>query len=197
MALLIAVAAEAYSGKDTFCDFIEVMLRKRGHAVRRRGFADPIKEGFCQQVLGMTRDQLWGDEKEVVDPYWGFSPRWAMQTVGEGLRQMIDRRVWVRSPNGPVELAKLNPDTVYLVNDLRHPEEADAVRMNDGYTVRLKRDNRPPTSGGIEGHVSETSLDLFEVDEVVNNNSTIEDLKDHANIVVERAEERWKQRGII
>lgn len=83
-----------------------------------------------------------------------------------------------------------NPD--WIITDTRFPNEADAVKQRGGINIRLIRNLKKCTcSNDLEysncnkncerhrietEHVSETALDFYKFDYVVDNNGTIEDL---------------------
>lgn len=61
----------------------------------------------------------------------------------------------------------------WIITDTRFPNEADAVKSRGGINIRLQR-NSDLDNNDI--HVSETALDFYKFDYVVDNNGTIEDL---------------------
>lgn len=67
----------------------------------------------------------------------------------------------------------------WIITDLRFPNEAQAIKDRGGIIVRLNRMkavDRIEGVGGTHLHPSETSLDNWDFDYRLNNNSTIEDL---------------------
>lgn len=66
----------------------------------------------------------------------------------------------------------------WIITDLRFPNEAKAIKSKDGITIRINRPNMfnaAIKSLAIE-HESETALDDYEFDYVIENNGTIDDL---------------------
>lgn len=194
---IIGVSAEAKSGKDTFCRFLKEELEKRRHRVEIRGFADALKEGIGKHIMGFTDEQLWGDKKEEIDEYWNVSPRFVLQAAGEGLRELIHPRLWVLSPNGPIQRHFEYPDRIILVNDVRYPNEAETIQIHNGFIVKIRRPNKASIRNGIDNHSSETQVKNLPHDYLVVNDMTLEELQEEATSVVKTAERRWQAHNLI
>jgi hypothetical protein len=106
----------------------------------------------------------------------GYSPssnvwltlRCMLQDLGtEGLRSRYPN-VWVASL-----LNKYDEDQNWVITDVRFPNEADAVREHGGVLIRINRDLE-----NTSDHTSETALDDYGFDLVIDNNGTLEELKD-------------------
>ncbi len=160
---IIGLAGRARSGKDTCAGF----LTNRGFL--RRGFADPLKEA-ARAIFGFSDAQLFGDEKEVEDPFWEKSPRRILQLLGtEAVRQQIDDQAWVKSL---MRFVSTSPRPV-VVPDVRFPNEAEAIRAAGGTVWRVDR----PGIAGVSAHVSETALDGYSFDRVLRNDGSLADLE--------------------
>lgn len=99
--ILIGLVAPKMSGKDTAANYL-----CSSYSFRKYNFADPLKSGIGQ-IFGLTYEQLNGDEKETIDPYWGVTPRELFQKIGTELFQFelpkiinkfkdFDRNFWVK-----------------------------------------------------------------------------------------------------
>ena len=80
----------------------------------------------------------------------------------------------------------------WIITDMRFPNELDAIKKRGGITIRINRPKEKVDVGndtlnhvlnetknfGIQEHPSETALDNAEFDYVIENNSTIEELKE-------------------
>lgn len=64
----------------------------------------------------------------------------------------------------------------WIITDLRFPNEANAIKAKDGILIRINRPNNTIETSGIQQHASETALDDYKFDYVVENDGTIEDL---------------------
>lgn len=76
---------------------------------------------------------------------------------GENLAEYFDK---VRHPN-------------WIITDTRFQNEADAIKRKGGVVVRLERSGIKP----INSHPSETGLDNYRFDYIIDNSSSLEDLK--------------------
>jgi hypothetical protein len=176
--MIIGLGYKARSGKDTIADYLV-----RVHNFKRIAFADSLKEA-CRQIFSFTDAQLYGDQKEVVDPYWEVTPRYVLQRVGtECMREGYDKDIWIKSVDNKIKGSGDN----WVITDMRFPNEAEAVKRWGGYLIKVDR----PTSGatgGIVAHASEFAMDSFEHwDYVIQNNvnihaalySKVEDMLEH------------------
>jgi len=71
----------------------------------------------------------------------------------------------------------------WIITDTRFPNEANAIRNNKGINIRVQREieNTPLGIGKVirvNEHISETALDFYRFDYVINNNGTINELID-------------------
>ncbi len=186
--MLIVISGKARSGKDTFARMLAAELQKRtGAPYVLMAYAHELKTKV-QQDFDLSYEQLWGDEKEVLDKrypkadsggFWNnsdmndyWTPREIMQAYGQFYRT-IDYNFWVN------HLFKVIEEKEYknvIITDGRHPNEIDAVIERGGYHVRVERKDKDAVHG--EQHISETALDeKYKVDFNVVNNGTIQDLE--------------------
>lgn len=150
--MIIGLGYKARSGKDTIANYL-----KEVHGFKRIAFADSLKEA-CRQIFDFDDAQLYGDKKEVVDPYWNVTPRYVLQKVGtECMREVFDKDIWIKS----VEKKILSAPGNWVITDMRFPNEAAAVQRWGGFLVRVDRPLSGAT-GGIASHPSEISMDSFD-----------------------------------
>ena len=113
-------------------------------------FATPIKDMLWQ--MGVPYESLNGKDKESIIEPIGKSGRELMQSLGtEWGRQLINENIWVFAMQKQIE--RLDEDII-IIDDLRFPNEANWVLVNNGIIIELKRD-------GIEcndNHSSEQPL---------------------------------------
>lgn len=72
------------------------------------------------------------------------------------------------------------PNMIIVCDDVRFDNEAEAIKSLGGIIIKLeskKSEERNEAKDGISGHVSENGLDLKHVDYIIENNGTVEDLK--------------------
>lgn len=140
--MIIGFAGPARAGKDTSADFI---ISENPEWVKM-SLADPMKE-MLKVGLGLSDDQLWGDKKDIIDPRYGTTPRFLMQTLAtEWGRNTISYDIWVKAME-----AKIGDKNV-IIPDIRFENEASLVRKY-GVLIHIKG------RGGIDtDHISEKSL---------------------------------------
>jgi hypothetical protein len=124
-------------------------LVERGYTLLK--FAHPIKQML--RSLGLEEDHLEGDQKEVPCALLcDASPRRAMQTLGtEWGRKLIHPDIWVRAWMR-VAVWRLQNGQRLVIDDLRYPNELDAVLRLGGSTLRIVRKD----AHQCERHDSET-----------------------------------------
>ena len=105
------------------------------------GFAEPIKHMMLS--LGVPYKNLYGtqaEKEEPLDILCGKSARYAMQKLGtEWGRQMIGDDIWVNAWKARVKKAA---EHTVVADDLRFPNEVEAVKSFGGTTMVLTRDER-------------------------------------------------------
>lgn len=165
--MLIGLTGHKQVGKDTCAAYLE---ERYGFEVD--AFAAPLKEA-CRAIFGLTHGQLYGELKEVVDPFWQKTPRQIMQTVGTEVGRQIDPEVWVKAFCRRYERSQ--PHRL-VVTDVRFPNEAVAIRQLGGRIIRI---TRPGHAG--DNHASETAQADITPDGTLHNGGSIPDL--HKNLV--------------
>lgn len=143
--VVVAFIGPAGCGKSTAA----ARLVERGYSLLK--FAHPIK--MMLRAIGLEEEHLEGDRKEVpCDLLGGASPRRAMQTLGtEWGRTIIHPDIWV---NAWLRVAvwRLQNGQRLVIDDLRYPNELDAVLRLGGVTLRIVRKD----AFQCEAHDSET-----------------------------------------
>jgi len=130
-----------------------------------RGFADALK----QDVVGM------GFDKEVV--YYEKPPwmRALLQAYGQAKRA-LDADYWVKRLD--ISLSLCAKGQVFIIDDMRFPNELAWVKSRGGVTIRLEREDYPAVSDDL----SETALDDADFDHTVYGKSgELEDLIQHVS----------------
>jgi len=136
---LIALAAHAPgSGKTA----IARILEDRGYV--RLPFAEPVKQmaAVLLQGLGLDpdqiRDHLYVDRAALI-PVLEVSGRHLLQTLGtEWGRQQIHPALWVKHWQRRAELCRAAGQRI-VVDDVRFPDEADAIRQLGGQVWLVER----------------------------------------------------------
>jgi hypothetical protein len=126
--------------------------------------------------FGCPMGDMWryteGDLKELPIPGLGVSPRYLFQTLGtEWGRTLVHPKLWTMIAVNRCR-AELDKGYSVVVDDMRFPNEYEALKEAGGMTVRVVR----PGVVNPGGHVSEGLLDdtLFDLEVV--NSGTLDDL---------------------
>ena len=169
MAPLIGLySPAAQSGKTT----LAMALRAAGY--NRVSFAGPLKAMLSALLVNagatfqQTQRMLHGDLKEVPSSFLqGKTPREAMQTLGtEWGRKCIGPGLWVSAAIADANQLRRQGLGV-VIDDVRFPNEADAVTAAGGIVVKVVR------SGAVRctEHASEGALDAWPFNLVVTNDA--------------------------
>lgn len=156
--LIIGIAGKFCSGKTTLCEMLKNEFQNQIIIIN---FADKVK-AVAEDLFGMT-----------------IKDRSLLQKIGAKMRE-IDEDVWVK-----YVINQCTEDKIYLIGDVRYPNEVDIIKQNNGVTFYIERNrdlrlieyqklyNKQP-SLEQETHSSEL-LDPISCDFVIENNKIIED----------------------
>lgn len=107
---------------------------------------------------------------------WGMTAREFLQKLGtESVRDVLHPDAWVNAL-----FSNYAYHDKWVITDCRFPNEAEAIKDRGGIIVRVNRTGVKP----INNHESETSLDDYDFDWIIENNGTIDDLKETVKILM-------------
>ena len=173
---VIGITGRKYNGKDTLGN-----LFVTDFGYKKLAYANPLKEA-CRCIFNFNDDQLYGDNKEIEDDFWHVTPRKVLQYVGTDMFRthiknvipQVENNIWVEVVKKQIlDGWKENPNSKFVVTDVRFPNEAKMIQDLGGIVVRVKRDSM---NMEIDTHPSELMIENLDVDCELNNNSTIDDL---------------------
>lgn len=203
---LLSLSGFIGSGKSTAA---KILIEDFGYT--EIAFADKLKD-ICSITFGWPRNLLEGDTlesrefRETLDKFWtrklGFdvSPRKMLRMVGTGLfRKYFHEDIWIYSVFNEIEK---NPDKKFVITDARFRNELRKIVDNDGFTCRVVKGNEPhwasiakkaytPTcpeylkmlNSGID--ISEWEWLVHSFDYLIDNNGTVEDLRNSIGRMLE------------
>ena len=200
--IIFPISGQKRAGKDTFSDYIKGQVM-----ASRVSFADPVRD-VCRAYFGWTEEWLLGKHKEDVDPYWGISPRQAMQYLGTevgrvGLaenypefKSVTGDSIWIKSAKKNIRvksskeyISNYGKIRAFIIPDMRFLNEYDAMKEmeNEGYkviTIGVRRDGLPSDS-----HASETEIRycVEKCDFIIDNNKEISDLEDSVDEIITKS----------
>ncbi|MBS0628242.1 MAG: hypothetical protein JSS09_08535, partial [Verrucomicrobia bacterium] len=170
---IVAFLGSNRVGKDTSADFL---IKTYGY--QKYALADPMKKAV-QSLFHFSDQQLWGDEKEIIDPYWQVTPREVMQFIGidtlfEGLGTRFPHLGHTFYLRAFERFRKEHPQSLIVISDLRMQEDVNALKEMGAFIIRIER----PGLVSKDNHASELQVPLVKgVDFTIVNDSTIEELE--------------------
>ena len=113
-----------------------------------------------------------------------LTPRKLLQLLGtECGREILHPNIWVNALFADYSDRQFRGSTYesqiskWIITDCRFPNEAQAIVDRGGIVIRVNRyDENGMPYKTLNNHPSETSLDNYEFDHVINNNGSIEEL---------------------
>lgn len=184
MPVVIAISGPIGSGKDTIADYLV-----RAHGFKRLAFASKVKD-VAHVVFGWDRTMLEGLTaesrawREVVDPFWGLSPRVALQRIGtEMFRTHIHPDTWVKTV---VSQILAEPEGKFVITDCRFENEVAAMKALGGRLVCVSRGVEPSwavtarSGAACPAEIHQTDWNVYRLqglaDVRVENNGSLEGL---------------------
>lgn len=186
---LLGISGKLGSGKDTLAQFIQEI--EPSYEIKK--FAGKLKQ-ITGVLCGVDPARFEDQEfKKQMSPF-DMTYRELLQKVGtEAMRNQIHTDVWVRALFAEFEpfskvLTVIPPihisESRWLITDVRFPNEADAIKQRGGLLIRIYRNPDGPQSL-TDLHPSETALDDYPHDITINNNGSLEDLKEQVRIFMD------------
>lgn len=191
MIKLIGITGRARSGKDTVANYLEDLLL----CSVRYSLAAPIKRmlfGLLEADTLAEQQELMTNKEQDID-WLGCSPRKLLQVFGtEGAREHLGQAFWLKfldrfcENTREMEESFVNAEEscpIYvLVPDVRFDNEAKHIKDKDGIIIRVVGDEE--RSKDVREHASERGISIRYVDHVIDNDGTLEDLKDKVKQLV-------------
>lgn len=186
--MMIGVSGYARAGKDTVGAYL-----RDNHGFTRLAFADTLKR-FALAINPIVDATLHDGEVQLCRLYDELSAgqfdweaakenpevRALLQRIGtEGGRNVLGENVWVDAT-----LSGVDPHAdSWVITDVRFPNEAAAIKGRGGLVWRVERVGTEP----VNAHPSETALDDYPFDALIENNGTLEDLHSRVDEFLNRS----------
>lgn len=194
------------SGKNTVAE----ALVENGYV--KDSFATPLKDAVAQ-IFSWDREMLEGATtesrrwREQPDSYWSkafgytVTPRLVLQQFGtEAMRNVFHSDIWVKSL---VRRIQTSPRNKFVVSDVRFQNEVQAIHDLGGVIVRVRRGGEPSwflvaeqaNRGQKDAihhmidlgiHQSEWDWIGCEFDYVIENDGTVDDLREKVFKIVDK-----------
>lgn len=199
----IAITGRFRTGKDTLADILQELIEQEGGEVTRLSFAAALKSEVSTMCFNFVQPEHMVEIKELdqgeglptygaVYAKKGAYPEWeasmrterqlnglAWQWWGEWRRQHNGADYWIVHPlfrGAYLEAEQLGESII--VSDMRHHNEAKWCQENGFYLIRVAGPCRAEGEVRDRNHPSEIHVDELEVDYVIGNGDTVEDLKE-------------------
>lgn len=137
---IIGIGGFARSGKDTFVKYAINILGENGYLAQRVAFADELKSdlySFIKEKYGIDVFLASTEEKNLIRPL--------LVAHGCGMRLCGDGSHWIRLMEKTIKNSYddlkyiLDKPMIFLVSDVRFPNEADWIHDNGGWFVHIKK----------------------------------------------------------
>lgn len=183
--MIIGLLGQKSVGKDTVADYIHTK-----YDFTEKKIAGPLKDSIGK-LFGFNEDQLNGDLKEEIDSYWKITPRMVLQFFGTEIMQEkindilpVERKFFVKCFDR--WYSSQNTQSNIVISDIRFQHEVDYIKENNGIVIKINRDT---IKDNFSTHISELGIDSIassDIDYIINNNGTIEDLHENINDIMEK-----------
>lgn len=178
--MIIALNGYAKVGKDEIANIIRSL-----HPIWEvKKFAGKLKQ-VATLLTGITDLENQSTKASSLGPEWGnMTVRDLLQRLGtDAVRDGLHPDAWVNalmadykteSFSGYIGDTRFDIDASHwIITDCRFPNEAKAVKRFGGKVIRVNRTGIGP----VNNHLSETALDNWNFDAVIENDGTLQDLK--------------------
>lgn len=191
--ILISICGHKEAGKDTVAEYLE-----RYYDFKNIPLTTPLKKALVH-LFDLYNNQLWGEYKETLDPFWDITPRELMQKFATDffqkkiyklipkLKKVVPKRLfWCKLFSKRLEkenywdcrLVDAGSKSVtfrYCISDMRYVHEAKYMKETyDSVILKIVRKDIKPNK--FSKHASEKEIDKIKHDYLIDNNGTINNL---------------------
>lgn len=175
---LIGLGHRAQAGKDTLADILFDL-----HAYKAVSFATPLKAMLedLNPIVTSTGHRLNDLPMSMEEKKKMPEVRRLLQHLGSSARYRLHQGVWVAAAMQEVDKILRDPQGRVVVTDVRHVNEAEAIKKRGGVMVRVDRPGLPKME-----HESETAMaDYDDWDHVVHNDGDLNHLRTEATVLLD------------
>jgi hypothetical protein len=169
--MIIGLNGYAKSGKDEVAQFI----REINQSFQIKKFSGKLKY-IASMLTDIPADRFEDQSfKSRIITGWDMTGREMLQRLGtEAIRNNLHEKAWVNAL-----FADHHQHAKWVITDCRFPNEAQEIKDYGGIIVRVNRTGFGP----VNNHPSETALDDYDFDAIIENNGSLNDLKETTRIL--------------
>ena len=193
MVIIIGLIGQKRVGKDTVANIIKSIH----DGFKIFALADPIKD-IARIMFNFTENQLYSDEKDIIDEKWNIKPREFFEQFGTEIMQydiykylpnlkthIPERKFWVISLLNKIKhldsnLESNNISRGIIITDIRGLHELEEIRKFNPNSVFIKITRPGISKINVNDHI--TQIESFQIpdDQInyhINNSGTLENLE--------------------
>jgi hypothetical protein len=139
--IIIGILGYNGAGKDTIANYLI-----ENYGFFKFSFGSALKD-VVSSIYSWPRNALEGDTKESrewreeIDPYWGITPRKALETIGTQVFRGWDKDIWVKCLEK--KLKDCPKHSRIVITDCRFENEIALMTKLGGVLIRVERSPRP------------------------------------------------------
>ena len=167
--MVIGISGKMRSGKSRVAKTIIGILEENGKYGVVKSFAQPLYE-IISEMYDNDIDTIKKDKQDKLPVYIntrqtpsGFrisSYREILQIIGTGARNYGDIVIWVNALFGCnnekiTNYLGNNKGAVWIIDDLRFPNEAKRIKECNGILIRVEREKHQPNEHTIENSLND------------------------------------------
>jgi len=178
----IGISGKIGSGKDT----IALMIREAYKHLMIAPIALKVKE--VVSLMTSTPMDVYNSRegKSYIPPGFDKTIGRMLQIVGENMRILICEDVWVNSLFDNPEIKERGT----ITPDVRYKNEVKKILSYNGLLIRVNGDPKRIREENKDKrdlkHSSEVDLDDYKFENVIENNGTLEELKEKVMVIVNK-----------
>jgi len=195
--MIIGISGYSGSGKDLVGTIIQEISLNKWHIKKWAGKLKTIASILTGIPVENFEDQEF--KKTLLGPEWGtvkdiplngvpvfadiqfnslMTVRDFLQKLGtDAIRNSLHENTWVNAT-----MIDYTTEANWIITDTRFPNEAEAIKKVGGIVIRINRPGVQP----INPHPSETSLDDWSFDAVINNDGDVSDIVHKVGLLLYR-----------
>lgn len=173
--MIIGLLGRSRVGKDTAASVIVSVLGNEECTITR--LSQPLKDAV-RILYGFTKEQVEDEQKEMVDPRLGVTPRVCIQQLCDHIMErhgvdFFSRQLFRRYDKREYGYTHI------IIPDIRYEHDIHEIRRRGGIVIKIDR-----PIAGVPMHPWESHIDGLKGDCTIVNDSDISTFKDKVNQIL-------------